>query len=69
VSELKDWERDFLEYVAAQYPQVTDTIRKDKVLSKDTETDLKRAIEAFNASRPTGKAAAKSDGSTPQQKR
>jgi F-type H+-transporting ATPase subunit alpha len=69
VSELKDWERDFLEYVAAQYPQVTDTIRKDKILSKDTEADLKRAIEAFNGSRPTAKVAGKSDGSTPQQKR
>jgi F-type H+-transporting ATPase subunit alpha len=69
VSELKDWERDFLEYAAAKYPQVTETIRKEKVLSKETEADLKRAIEAFNASRPGAKVAAKPEASTQPAKR
>ncbi|HWL40054.1 MAG TPA: F0F1 ATP synthase subunit alpha, partial [Gemmatimonadaceae bacterium] len=61
VSELKAWETGFLEYAAAQYPQVTESIRKEKVLSKETEADLKRAIEAYNASRPKAQVAGKSD--------
>jgi len=64
VPELKEWESGFLEYVAAQYPQVTEAIRKEKVLSKETEADLKRAIEAFSASRPKAPTAA-----APQAKR
>jgi F0F1-type ATP synthase, alpha subunit len=58
VGEIKEWERGFLEYVGAQYPQVTEAIRKDKVMSKETVADLRRAIEAYNASRGSGKAAA-----------
>ena len=58
VAEIKEWERGFLEFVGAQYPQVTEAIRKEKVVSKETEADLRRAIEAFNASRGSGKAAA-----------
>jgi F-type H+-transporting ATPase subunit alpha len=51
VSELKQWEVDFLSYINAQYPQVANTIRGEKALSKDAEADLKRGIEAFNATR------------------
>jgi F-type H+/Na+-transporting ATPase subunit alpha len=58
VGEIKEWERGFIEYIGAQYPQVTEAIRKDKVLSKETEADLRRSIEAYNASRGSGKAAA-----------
>jgi F-type H+-transporting ATPase subunit alpha len=52
VGELKEWERGFLEFVDAQFPQVTQRIRSEKVLSKENEADLKRAIEGFNAQRP-----------------
>ena len=31
-----------------QFPQVPQRIRSEKVLSKETEADLKRAIEGFN---------------------
>jgi F-type H+-transporting ATPase subunit alpha len=48
VNQLKDWEKSFLEFVAKQFPQVPQKIRSDKVLSKETEADLKRGIEAFN---------------------
>jgi len=34
----------------AQFPQVGDKIRAEKVLSKDTEAELKRGIEQFKAS-------------------
>ena len=58
VAEIKEWERGFREYIAVEYPQVTDSIRKEKVLSKDREADLRRAIEAFNNMRGTEKPAA-----------
>ena len=58
VGEIKEWERAFLEYIGAKYPQVTAAIAKEKVISKENEADLRRAIEAFNASRGSGKAAA-----------
>jgi F-type H+-transporting ATPase subunit alpha len=48
VPQIKDWERRFLEFVEKQFPQVPQKIRSDKVLSKETEADLKRGIEAFN---------------------
>jgi F-type H+-transporting ATPase subunit alpha len=48
VNKLKDWERGFLEFVEKQFPQVPQRIRTDKVLSKESEADLKRAIEGFN---------------------
>src|SRR5688572_85700 len=50
VNRLKDWEREFLEFVEKQFPQVPQRIRADKVLSKENEADLKRAIESFNQS-------------------
>jgi F-type H+-transporting ATPase subunit alpha len=47
VADVRAWERGFHEYAAAQYPQLADSIRKEKALSKETEADLKRAIESF----------------------
>jgi F-type H+-transporting ATPase subunit alpha len=51
VSEIKEWERGFLEFVEKQFPQVPQKIRSEKILSKETEADLRRAIESFNQSR------------------
>src|SRR5438445_427863 len=48
VAQIKDWERSFLDFVAKQFPQVPQKIRSEKILSKETEADLKRGIEAFN---------------------
>jgi F-type H+-transporting ATPase subunit alpha len=50
VSGIKEWERSFLDFVEHQFPQVSQRIRADKVLSKETEADLRRAIENFNQS-------------------
>ena len=47
VNRIREWERGFLEYVRAQFPQVGQAIRKEKALSKDTEADLKRAIGQY----------------------
>ncbi len=47
-AKVRDWEQGFHEYMRAQYPQVGDTIRTSKALSKETEADLKRGIEAYN---------------------
>jgi F-type H+-transporting ATPase subunit alpha len=51
VGDIKEWERGFLEFVEKQFPQVPQKIRSEKVLSKETEADLRRAIESFNQSR------------------
>src|SRR5215218_1469547 len=48
VNRIRAWERGFLDYTRTQFPQVGDTIRTSKALSKDTEADLKRAIDAYN---------------------
>jgi F-type H+-transporting ATPase subunit alpha len=58
VGDIREWERGFLEYVNAQYPQVTERLRKEKQLTKENEADLRRAVEAYNASIGGGKAAA-----------
>ena len=51
VAEIRDWEQGFLQFMAAQFPQVGEKIRTEKALSKDLEAELKRAIERFNATR------------------
>src|SRR5437667_980052 len=47
VSEIKDWQHAFLEFMDKQLPQLPQKIRSEKILSKETEADLKRGIEAF----------------------
>jgi F-type H+-transporting ATPase subunit alpha len=47
VAKVREWERGFLEFMEAQFPQVGGAIRKDKVLSKDTESALKQGIGAY----------------------
>ena len=50
VAKVREWEAGFHAYMKAQFPQVGDKIRAEKVLSKDTEAELKRGIEQFKAS-------------------
>jgi F-type H+-transporting ATPase subunit alpha len=45
---VREWERGFLDFVRAQYPQVGDAITTTKAIGKDVEGDLKRAIEQYN---------------------
>jgi F-type H+-transporting ATPase subunit alpha len=44
---VRAWEKGFLEFMRAQYPQVAEHIRSTKTLSKETEADLKKAIEQY----------------------
>ena len=57
-TEIKAWEASFLEFVArAVSRRSANAIKNEKSMSKEIEADLKRAIEAFNNMRGTGKAA------------
>jgi F-type H+-transporting ATPase subunit alpha len=55
VDKIREWERGFLEYVHAQWPQVGERLRKERELKKDLEEELKRAIAAFKDLRGEGK--------------
>jgi F-type H+/Na+-transporting ATPase subunit alpha len=59
VGDVREWERGFHEYMAAQYPQVGDRLRKERVLSKEIEADLRRGIESYKASIGAGRAGAR----------
>jgi F-type H+/Na+-transporting ATPase subunit alpha len=58
VPEIREWERGFHEYMAAQYPQVGERIRSEKALSKELEADLKRGVEAYKQVAQKGSAVA-----------
>jgi F-type H+-transporting ATPase subunit alpha len=53
VPKLRVWEKDFHAFMANSYAQVGLKIRDEKVLSKETEEELKRGIAAFKAT-PAG---------------
>ncbi|MHB1069771.1 MAG: F0F1 ATP synthase subunit alpha [Gemmatimonadaceae bacterium] len=50
VAKVREWEVGFHAYMTAKFPQVGDAIRKEKVLSKETEATLKQAIDAYKKS-------------------
>ncbi len=50
VDAIREWERGFHAFMAKQFPQVGQQIRETKVLSKETEAELKRGIEAYKSS-------------------
>src|SRR5215210_1558814 len=43
VGRIREWERGFLDYAAAQFPQVGERVRTERAVSKETEADLRRA--------------------------
>jgi F-type H+-transporting ATPase subunit alpha len=47
VNQVRQWERGFLDYMSANFPQVGDGLRTQRELSKDIEENLKRGIEAY----------------------
>ena len=47
VSRIREWERQFHEFMAARFSQVGNKLRTEKVLSKETEAELKKGIESF----------------------
>jgi F-type H+-transporting ATPase subunit alpha len=46
-AKVREWEKGFHAFMKAQFPQVGDKIRAEKAISKDTEAELKRAIEQY----------------------
>src|SRR4051794_29690033 len=47
VSQVREWEKGFHEFMQTQFPQVGDGLRKGKVLSKEIEADLKKGVEDY----------------------
>jgi F-type H+-transporting ATPase subunit alpha len=47
VPQLREWERGFHEFMAAQFPQVGERLRSEKAISKEIEADLRRGIEEY----------------------
>ncbi len=47
VNRVREWETGFHAYMAAQYPQVGEALRREKAMSKATEAMLKLAIAAY----------------------
>jgi F-type H+-transporting ATPase subunit alpha len=58
VEQIRDWESGFHRFMAAEYPQVGQKIRSEKVISKETEAELKRGIEAYKSRFASGQPAA-----------
>jgi F-type H+-transporting ATPase subunit alpha len=55
VAKVREWEAGFHTYVKAQFPQIGEKIKKEKVVSKETEAELRRAIEQYKQSRDEGR--------------
>src|SRR5687767_13183545 len=47
VAHVREWERGFHEFVRAKFPKLGESIRTQKVLSKEIEEELKKAIQAY----------------------
>jgi len=52
VDAIRDWERGFHDFMAAQHPEIGEEIRTRKTLSEDLTGQLKRAIEEYKALGP-----------------
>ena len=49
VAKVVDFEKEFFEYLRTNCPEVPQSIKDSKVISEDTESKLKKAIEDFKA--------------------
>jgi F-type H+-transporting ATPase subunit alpha len=47
VNQIRQWEREFHQALDAQFPKIGERIRTEKALSKETEEQLRKAIEQF----------------------
>ena len=47
VPHIRQWQRDFLDYLEAQHPAVLNDLRTKKALDDDLTNRLKAAITAF----------------------
>ena len=51
---IRAWEAGFHAFMKARVPQVGDKIRSEKVISKDTEAELRRGLEEYKKVATTG---------------
>jgi len=58
VNQVRAFEARFHEFMATKYPQVGDGLRTGKVLTKEIDADLRRAIEEFKKTFVANKPAA-----------
>ena len=49
VADITRFEQEFFEFLDTKYPDVPSAIAQEKVISEDTETKLKKAIDEFKA--------------------
>jgi F-type H+-transporting ATPase subunit alpha len=52
VESIREWERGFHEFMAAQHPEIGEEIRTKKALSDDLTARLRRAIEEYKTTGP-----------------
>ncbi len=57
ISKIREWEKGFHEFMAAQFPQVGERIRTEKAMSKETEADFKRGLDEYKKSAASAQAA------------
>jgi F-type H+-transporting ATPase subunit alpha len=50
VNQVREWEKNFQDFMSRQFPQVGSGIKTGKVLSKEIEAELRQGIDAFNKS-------------------
>jgi F-type H+-transporting ATPase subunit alpha len=50
VERIREYEEQFLRYMAAQYPEVGQAMAREGQISKETEAQLREALELFNKS-------------------
>jgi F-type H+-transporting ATPase subunit alpha len=48
IDRVREYEDQFLQYMAARYPHVGQAIMQDKVIAEETEQELREALELFN---------------------
>ena len=49
VKQVRKWEADFHDFMAARFPEIGQRIHTDKKLSDELEVDLRAAIEEFKS--------------------
>ena len=47
VEKISDFETELFRYIAERYPEITDSIRKNKVLTPENEEALKKVLTEF----------------------
>lgn len=52
---IRDWEREMLEYIEHNVPEIFESIIKEQKITDETETQIKETLETFNSMHPEWK--------------